>query len=72
MAVVIIAGAAVFVFGIVLGVIAVVAAAVRHEDRHRTLAAGAPGRVSRSTRRLTGLTCRDLDGEFLQPVAGVR
>ena len=72
MAVVIIAGAAVFAFGIVLGIIAVVAIAVRREDRHHTLAAAAPGRMSRNTRRLTGLACRDLDAEFLRPVARVR
>jgi hypothetical protein len=69
---VVIAAAAVFVFGIVLGVIAVVAVAVRREDRRYTLAVEAPDRMSRNTRRLTGLARRDLDAEFLRPVVGVR
>lgn len=72
MAGVVIAAAAVFVFGIVLGVIVVVAVAVRREDRRYTLAVEAPDRMSRNTRRLTGLARRDLDAEFLRPVVGVR
>jgi hypothetical protein len=72
MAGVVIAAAAVFVFGIVLGVIAVVAVAVRREDRRYTLAVEAPDRMSKNTRRLTGLARRDLDAEFLRPVVGVR
>lgn len=67
MAGVIIAAAAVFVGGIVLGVIAMVAVAVRREDRRYTLAVEAPDRLSRNTRRLTGLSRRDLDAEFLRP-----
>ena len=59
---------AVFLGGMVVGVIAVVAIAVRREDRTRTLAGEAPDRLSRSTRRLTGLGRRDLDAEFLRPV----
>jgi hypothetical protein len=51
-----------------MGVIAVVAIAVRREDRHYTLAADAPDRMSRTTRRLTGVGRRDLDAEFLRPV----
>lgn len=51
-----------------MGVIAVVAIAVRREDRRCTLAGDAPGRLSRNTRRLTGLGRRDLDAEFLRPV----
>jgi hypothetical protein len=70
MAGVVIAAAAVFVFGIVLGVIAVVAVAVHREDRRYTLAVEAPDRLSRNTRRLTGLARRDLDAEFLQPAVG--
>jgi hypothetical protein len=69
---VVIAAAAVFVFGIVLGVIAVVAVAVRREDRRYTLAVEAPDRMSRNTRRLTGLARRDLDAEFPRPMVGVR
>lgn len=63
---------AVFLGGIVLGVITVVAISVRREDRHSTLAGVAPDRLSRNTRRLTGLARRDLDAEFLRPVAHVR
>jgi hypothetical protein len=69
---VVIAAAAVFAFGVVLGVIVAVAVAVRREDRRHTLAAEPLGRMSRNARRLTGLTCRDLDAEFLRPVAEVR
>jgi len=69
MAGVVIATAAVFIGGIALGVIAVVAVAVRREDRRYTLAVEAPDRLSRNTRRLTGLARRDLDAEFLRPVA---
>lgn len=67
---VVIAAAAVFVFGIVLGVIAVVAVAVRREDRRYTLTVDAPDRLSRNTRRLTGLARRDLNAEFLRPAVG--
>jgi len=59
---------AIFLGGVVMGVIAVVAIAVRREDRRYTLAGEAPDRLSRSTRRLTGLRRRDLDAEFLRPV----
>ena len=59
---------AVFLGGIVVGIIAVVAVAVRREDRRYTLAGEAPGRLARGTRRLTGMHRRDLDAEFLRPV----
>jgi hypothetical protein len=59
---------AVFLAGVVLGVIVVVAIAVRREDRRYTLAVDAPDRLSRSTRRLTGVGRRDLDVEFLRPL----
>jgi hypothetical protein len=59
---------AVFLGGVVMGVIAVVAIAVRREDRRYTLAVEAPDRLSRNTRRLTGVRRRDLDAEFLRPV----
>lgn len=58
---------ALFLGGIVTGVIVVVALAVRREDRRYTLAVDAPDRLSRSTRRLNGLARRDLDAEFLRP-----
>jgi hypothetical protein len=59
---------ALFLAGIVTGVIVVVALAVRREDRRYTLAVEAPDRLSRNTRRLTGVARRDLDTEFLRPV----
>jgi hypothetical protein len=59
---------AVFLGGIVVGIMAVVAVAVRREDRRYTLAGEAPGRLARGTRRLTGMRRRDLDAEFLRPV----
>lgn len=69
MAGVIVASAvSVFLGGLVMGVIAVIAIAVRREDRQSTLAVEAPDRLSRNTRRLTGVRRRDLDPEFLRPV----
>jgi hypothetical protein len=67
MAGVVVVAIAVFIAGAVLGVIAVVAIAVRREDRRYTLAVDAPDRLSSSTRRLTGVGRRDLDAEFLRP-----
>ena len=58
---------AVFLSGIVTGVIAVIAIAVRREDRRYTLAVEAPDRLSRNARRLTGVRRQDLDAEFLRP-----
>ena len=46
---------AVFLGTMVVGVIAVVAMAVRREDRRYTLPGQWPGRLARSTRRLTGV-----------------
>lgn len=59
---------AVFLSGMVMGVIAVVAIAVRREDRRYTLPVEAPDRLARSARRLTGVRRRDLDAEFLRPM----
>ena len=56
-----------FLGGVVTGVIAVVALAVRREDRAYTLVGEAPNRMSRSARRLNGVGRRDLDAEFLRP-----
>ena len=56
---------ALFLGGMVVGVIAIVAFAIHREDRHFTLAGEAPGRMSRNARRLNGLARRDLDAEFL-------
>jgi hypothetical protein len=61
----------VFLGGLVTGVIAVIAIAVRREDRCYSLAGDAPDRLSRNTRRLTGVGRRDLDPEFLQPAGGL-
>jgi hypothetical protein len=58
---------AVFLGGIVVGVIGMVAVAVRREDRRNSLASAAPDRMSQNTRLLTGMRRRDLDAEFLRP-----
>jgi len=71
MAGVVVVAVAVFIAGMVIGVIAVIAIAVRREDRRYTLAGKAPGRLSRNTRRLTGVGRRDLDAEFLRPAGGL-
>jgi hypothetical protein len=68
MASVVVVAAAVFTAGMVMGVIVVIAIAVRREDRRYTLAVDAPDRLSRTTRRLTGVGRRDLDAEFLRPL----
>ena len=70
--VVVAAAVAVFLGAMVLGVMAAIAISVRREDRHYTLADAAPDRLSRNTRRLTGLSRRDLDAEFLRPVVHTR
>jgi hypothetical protein len=54
--------------GILVGVIAVIAIAIRREDRRYTLAVAAPDRLTRNARRLTGVARRDLDTNFLHPV----
>ena len=68
MAGVVVVAVPVFIAGVVMGIIAVVAIAVRREDRRYTLAVDAPDRLSRTTRRLTGVGRRDLDAEFIRPV----
>jgi hypothetical protein len=65
--VVIVSAVSVFLGGVVMGVIAVIAIAVRREDRRYTLAVEAPDRLSRSTRVLIGVRRRDLDPEYLRP-----
>ena len=67
MASVVVVAVAVFIAGLVMGVIAVVAIAVRREDRRYTLAVDAPDRLSSTTRRLTGVGHRDLDADYLRP-----
>ncbi len=66
--VVVASAVSVFLGGLVTGVIAVIAIAVRREDRRYSLAGDVPDRLSRNTRRLTGVGRRDLDAEFLRPV----
>jgi hypothetical protein len=61
----------VFLGGLVLGVIVVIAIAVRREDRRYTLAGDAPDRLSRNTRRLTGVGRRGVDAEFFRPASGL-
>ena len=55
---------ALFLSGVVTGVIVVVALAIRREDRRYSLVREAPDRMSRSARRLTGVGRRGLDAEF--------
>ena len=59
---------ALFLGGVVTGLLLVVAWAVRREDRKVTLAVEAPDRVSGVARRMNGLRRRDLSPEFLRPV----
>ena len=46
--------------GLVIGIIAVVALAVRREDRQYSLTRPAPGVAARGVRRLTGVGLRDV------------
>jgi hypothetical protein len=57
---------ALFLGGVVTGVIAVVALAVHREDRRYSLVGEAPDRMSRSARRLNGVSRRDLDPELFR------
>ncbi len=59
--------AALFLAGVMIGLILVVAWAVRREDRRCTLAVEASDPVSGTARRMNGLRRRDLDAEFLRP-----
>jgi len=59
---------ALFLGGIVTGGIAVMALAIRREERRYSLVREAPDRLSRSARRLTGMGGRGLDAEFF-PIA---
>jgi hypothetical protein len=58
----------VFLGGVMVGVLAVMAIAIRREDRRHTLVGEAPDRMSRNTRRLTGMTRVGMSDEFLRPV----
>lgn len=59
---------ALFLGGVVTGLLLVIAWAVRREDRRVTLAVEAPDRVSGVARRMNGLRRRGLSLEFLRPV----
>lgn len=58
----------VFLGGVMVGVLAVMAVAIRREDRRHTLVGEAPDRLSKNTRRLTGMTRVGMDDGFLRPV----
>jgi hypothetical protein len=60
---------ALFLGGIVSGVIAVVALAVRCEDRRYSLNGEAPGRLSKGARRLNGVGRRGPGPELLRPAS---
>lgn len=55
---------ALFLGGVMTGVIVVVALAVRREDRRYSLLGEAPDRLSKSARMLNGVGRRDLDAKF--------
>jgi hypothetical protein len=62
------AAAAALILGVlVTGALVVIALVVRREDSRKTLVGEAPDRISRTVRRLTGRTRRDLDAELLRP-----
>lgn len=52
------AAAALLIAGAVLGAVAVISLAIRHEDRELTLTTGTASRAGRGTRRLTGVSAR--------------
>jgi len=56
----------VFIGGVMIGMLAVMAIAIRREDRGHTLVGEAPDRMSRNTRSLTGLSRVGMDDEFLR------
>jgi hypothetical protein len=60
-----IAAVALFLAGVVVGVLFVVAREIRREDRLYSLADEAPSLMSRGTRRLTGFGRRDLQMRVL-------
>ena len=64
---VIAASIALFLGGVVAGIMWVVAREVRREDRAYTLAGAAPSSMSRGVRRLNGVARRDVD-EYFRPV----
>jgi hypothetical protein len=51
--------------GVVIGVIAVVSFGIHHEERDHSLESDAQDRITRGTRRMTGLSCSRLDASML-------
>ena len=64
-----IAAVVLFLAGVTVGVLVVVAHEIRREDRHYSLGEEAPSLTSRGTRKLTGVGSRGLD---LRTLAGGR
>jgi hypothetical protein len=60
MVLVVIAVAVVFGAGVIAGVMAMVAVAVRKEDGRHTLTGAPPGHLAQGVRRLTGVGVRDI------------
>ena len=56
-----VAAVALFLAGVAVGVLVVVAREIRREDRLYSLAEEAPSLMSRGTRRLTGFGRRDME-----------
>ena len=56
-----VAAIALFLGGVAVGVLVIVAREIRREDRLYSLAEEAPSLMSRGTRRLTGFGRRDLE-----------
>jgi hypothetical protein len=63
--VLVIAAVALFLAGITVGVLLVVAREIRREDRLYSLAEEAPNLMARGTRKLTGVGSRGLDVRML-------
>jgi hypothetical protein len=69
MASVVVAIVAVFLGGVAIGIVGLVALGVRREDHRKSLTDGeVPGRLARSVRRLNGVGLRDLDPERFRRV----
>jgi hypothetical protein len=58
---------AVFLSGVMVGVLALVAVAIRREERRFSLVGDAPDRLSRNARRLTGVGRRGGRSQYVQP-----
>jgi hypothetical protein len=64
------ASIALFLSGVVSGIMWVIAREVRREDKAYTLAGAAPSLASRGVRRLNGVTRTNVDHNF-RPVSGL-